>query len=343
MRQTVLGFDARGPHLFGANSHADLRVDFYGSAQPDGTTAAYSGNLLRMRTAHAALDWRKTEVFFAYDHPLVSPFTPDSLSAVALPALAWSGNLWAWNPQIGLSHDISVERRQRLRLQAALIDVADPPSLYGNPSGAVPGTALAATTAEDSHRPGVESRIAMLGTSEETSPQIGVGGYFAPHRTISGRHFDSWAGTLDYRQPLPGRMNLTGSVYRGQALGGLGGGDYKDYGFRINPLDPNDIYFRAFEDVGGWAQWQLQANERLRFNAALGIDNVPAGQLAPYAGPSTAIYQNLARNRTLTGNVIYSPSAYLLFSLEYRRLASSSVVGQTAYGNTVGIAAGYKF
>ena len=33
--------------------------------------------------------------------------------------------------------------------------------------------------------------------------------------------------------------------------------------------------------------------------------------------------QNLARNRTFTGNVIYSPSAYLLFSLEYRRLESS--------------------
>ncbi len=37
--------------------------------------------------------------------------------------------------------------------------------------------------------------------------------------------------------------------------------------------------------------------------------------------------QNLARNRTFTGNVIYSPSAYLLFSLEYRRLESFPVDG----------------
>src|SRR5215469_8318523 len=28
VRQTVLGVDARGPHLFGAHSYADLRVDF---------------------------------------------------------------------------------------------------------------------------------------------------------------------------------------------------------------------------------------------------------------------------------------------------------------------------
>jgi hypothetical protein len=29
LRQTVLGLDARGPHLFNATSHADLRVDFF--------------------------------------------------------------------------------------------------------------------------------------------------------------------------------------------------------------------------------------------------------------------------------------------------------------------------
>jgi hypothetical protein len=138
-------------------------------------------------------------------------------------------------------------------------------------------------------------------------------------------------------------MEMMGNFYRGKALGGLGGGAYKDFVFRIDPTDPSEYYFRALEDVGGWAQWQLHASERLRFNAAFGIDNVPAGQLRPYAGLPTAVYQNLARNRTITGNVIYSPSAYLLFSLEYRHLASSPVVGQEASGNTIGIAAGYKF
>jgi hypothetical protein len=343
MRQTVLGLDARGPHLFGASSHADVRVDFDGDSQPGSATGLYAGNLVRMRTAHAALDWDHTGMFFSYDHPLVSPYTPDSLSAVALPALAWSGNLWAWNPQIGLTHDISRSTGQRLRLQAALIDVFDPPPLYNNSSATTSGTAAQPTTAENSRWPGVETRFALLGAREEKSAEIGVGGYFAPHRTSGGIDFDSWAGTLDYRQPIPGRMELTCNFYRGQALGGLGGGDYKDYAYWVNPAYPGEVYFRALDDVGGWAQWQLHANERLRFNAAFGVDNVPAGQLGPYAGPPTAVYQNLARNRTLTGNVIYSPSAYLLLSLEYRRLASSPVVGQTASGNTIGIAAGYRF
>src|SRR5665213_3139865 len=61
VRQTVLGLDARGPHLFGARSYADLRVDFDGSPQSNGTATNYSGyynsniTLLRLRTAHAAL------------------------------------------------------------------------------------------------------------------------------------------------------------------------------------------------------------------------------------------------------------------------------------------------
>jgi hypothetical protein len=342
MRQTVLGLDARGPHLFGASSHADIHMDFDGGSQSTGATGAYAGGLLRMRTAHGALDWRHTEAFFSYDHPVISPYTPESLSAVALPELAWSGNLWAWNPQIGVTHDLLNSNGQRFRIQAALIDVFDPPLLYTIPS-ASSGTVTQPNTAENSRWPGVETRLALLGADEEKSAQLGAGGYFATHRTFSGIDFDSWAGALDYRQPLPGRMELKCNFYRGQALGGLGGGGYKDYLAGMNPTSAGGIYFRAFEDVGGWAQWHLQASERLRFNAAFGIDNVPAGQLRPYAGLPSALYQNLARNRTFTGNVIYSPSAYLLFSLEYRHLASSPVVGQTASGDTIGIAAGYKF
>jgi hypothetical protein len=86
-----------------------------------------------------------------------------------------------------------------------------------------------------------------------------------------------------------------------------------------------------------------RATERLEFNAAFGIDNVPAGQLRPYSGTANAIYQNLARNRTYTGNVIYSPSAYLLFSLEYRHLVSAPVTGKAEPADIIGIAAGYRF
>jgi hypothetical protein len=65
VRQTVLGVDARGPHLFGARSYADLRVDFYGNPSYTSVAASlgsYSTNdsFLRLKTAHAGLQWENT-------------------------------------------------------------------------------------------------------------------------------------------------------------------------------------------------------------------------------------------------------------------------------------------
>ena len=163
MRQTVLGIDARGPHLFNAQTHADVRVDFDGGAVSDGTPAnAYGGGLLRLRTAHAALEWDHTQAFFSLDRPIVSPQSPTSLNAVAVPALGWSGNLWTWNPQVGVTQDFSLPGAQRIRVQAALIDVMNPPQIY-NGAAASTASITTPTTAELSRWPGAEGRIAFLG------------------------------------------------------------------------------------------------------------------------------------------------------------------------------------
>ncbi|MGA7245102.1 MAG: hypothetical protein WBX19_18080 [Terracidiphilus sp.] len=343
LQQTVLGFDATGPHLFDARTHADARVDFDGASLSSGTTTSYTGGLLRLRTAHAALSWDHTEASFSLDHAIVAPNTPTSLTAVAVPALAWSGNLWTWNPQIGLTQDIAVASVQRIRLQAALIDVMNPPPIYGGAASSNSSNIVTPTTAELSRWPGAEGRVAILGNPEDSGLQLGLGGLFAPHRTSSGTRFNSWAGTMDYRIPLPGRAELSGSGYWGQALGGLGGGGFKDYVFVVNPVSPPGYSFRTLDAFGGWAQLKEPAGEHIEFNAAFGTDQVPASQLRPYTGNASAYYLNLARNRTYTGNVIYRPSAYLTFSLEYRHLQSSPVNDYTATGNIVGIATGYRF
>jgi len=344
LRQTWLGVEARGPHLFGASSSGDVSVDFFGSTSPNGNyTGAYNNSvgLLRLHTAHAALAWKYTRTSFAYDRPILSPNAPDSLTAVAIPPLAWSGNLWAWNPQLELGHDFPLSSSHSLRLQAALIDVADPPVPAFPPT--VPAPPDPASTAEQSRWPGTEARVAWVSRTSDTAAEFGAGGFFAPHRTSFGASFDSWAGTLDFRQPLPAHFVLTGAFYRGLALGGLGGGAYKDFAARPDLDDPGNIYFRALDDVGGWAELKERLNQRLEFNAAFGLDSVPAGELRPYAGYSNTYYQNLALNRTYTGNIIYTPSAYLLFSLEYRRLESSPTSSPTAASNVIGMAAGYKF
>ncbi|HEX4308521.1 MAG TPA: hypothetical protein VHZ25_00770 [Acidobacteriaceae bacterium] len=334
MRQTVLGINARGPHVFGAESRADVQTDFFGST--GGSTTYDTAGLLRLRTAHADLDWDRTEVFFSMDRPLINPTQPDSLTAVAVPPLSWSGNLWTWNPQFGVTYDQPLGSRERLRMQGALIDVADPP--YTTTNAVYP-----VTTAELGRWPGAEARLAITGNREDRGFQLGASGFFAEHRTAYGTRFDSWAGALDYRQPLPGRMELSGNAYRGLALGGLGGSAYKDYGVRADPDNPGRFYVRAFDDVGGWAQLKERASERVELNGAFGLDNVPARQVARYAGVAMGNYQYLARTQTFMGNVIYSPSAWLQFSVEYRRLGSFEVNAPTAASNIVGVAAGYKF
>ena len=340
VRQTVLGLDARGPLLLNARSHADLRADFYGAGSGTAGAYPYAGGLLRLRTAHADLEWEHTRAFFALDHTILAPNTPASLTAIAVPALGWSGNLWTWNPQFGLTQDFALPGTARFRAQGALIDMMDPPQSYSSGSAAPPGIAQPSRS-EMSRWPGAEARLALLSGDEDAGIQAGIGGLYVPHRTTGGTRFDSWASTVDYRIPLPGRAEFSGGAYWGQALGGLGGGAYKDYVFSYSPTV--GYSFRALDNMGGWAQFKERVSERLELNAAFGTDQVPASQLRPFAGNQAEYYLNQARNRTFTANVICRPSAYLMFSLEYRHIQSSPVLEYTATGDVIGIATGYRF
>ena len=345
VRQTVIGFDAAGPHLMGADSFADFRVDFAGnpafyavpSAYPEYTSS--NSTYLRLRTLHAGLAWPRTQALFALDHPLLSPDTPTSLTAVAEPALAWSGNLWTWNPQAILTHNFGRPGYANLQVQAAYIDPQDAPLSAFASSQAI----VQPTSAEQTSLPGVEARVALLGSGrDDERNQIGVGGYFARHHTSINRSFDSWAATLDVRWRLFAGLQLSGSFYRGLGLGGLGGGAYKDFVYKPNTIT-GGYFFRALDDVGGWAQLKEKVNQRLEFNGAFGMDNVFSAQIRRYYLAGGTMYQNLTINRTFTGNVIYTPSAYLLFSVEYRHLLSSPITDASAQSNIIGLGAGFKF
>jgi hypothetical protein len=332
LRQTVLGLDARGPHLFGATSHGDVRIDFFAS----GSQPSYAASgILRFRTAHAGLRWQNTEAFFQQDHSFLAPYTPSSLVAVSQPLFAWSGNLWAWNPQIGLSRQIGTAGSKRWNIQAGLIDVADPQW-----PGGIPNTSTV-SRAERSRWPGTEARIAFGSGDVDAGPAIGVSGYFSPHETAEGMRFDAWAGAMDLRLPMAKHLSLIANAYRGAALGGLGGGGYVDY---VHAYTYTAEIARALDDVGGFAQLQSKIGERLALNAGYGIDNPFSAEIrASTAIPEYAIYPGLARNESAVGNVIYSPSAYLLFSLEYRRLWTNFASSPASSSDVIGIGAGYRF
>jgi hypothetical protein len=330
LRQTVLGLDARGPHLFSATSRGDLRVDFFASSSLSNYAA---GGVLRLRTAHAALDWKNTEAFVELDRSILEPNEPSSLVAIAQPELAWSGNLWAWNPQIGVSHRFAFSDLSGIKAEAALIDTSDPQ---------LPGatTTPTLTETERSRWPGTEARIAFQHGEGVSGAEIGVGGYFSPHRTGDGSTFDAWAGTIDLKMPLSKYFEMTANAYRGQALAGLGGGGYVNY---YETYEGTEEYAHALDDVGGWAQLKARAGQRVEMNAGFGSDNPFAEEIQAALSPTGATYYGLARNRSVFSNVIYSPSRYLLFSLEYRRLWTNLSTGSTNFSDVIGIGAGYRF
>ena len=236
-------------------------------------------------------------------------------------------------PQAGLTHSVGVGGTRTLAISGALIDAPDPPALTSSATSV-------AGAAEQSRRPGGELHFELGQTQKPSGASIGLGGYVSPHSLSDGRGYDAWAATVDWRLPLPAGLLLTGNAYRGLALGGLGGGAYKDIVSQQVGAAPVS---RPLDDVGGWAQLKKQAGERLEFNAALGLDQAFARELAAFPLSNSRFYGSLARNRTATGNVIWSPSAYLLFSFEYHRISSYATTLPAANSNVFGVAAGYKF
>lgn len=334
IRQSVLGLDARGPHIFGASSYANLRVDFFATNTEPNYAAS---GVVRLRTAHAGLNWKDTEAFFELDRTILEPNEPSSLVAIGQPELAWSGNLWNWIPQVGVRQQIKLSDSTRIEAQAALVDPSDPQSPSATPSTST------VTQTERSRLPGTEARIAFLHGAKGDGPVVGVGGYFSPHRNADGDRFDAWAATMDFRTPLSRLFELTANAYRGQALVGLGASGYVNF-YYVNVGATEQA--RALDDVGGWTQLKAHVGPRVDLNAGFGADNPFAQEVqkaVSYNLSQGYTYTGLARNRSFYSNVIYSPSAYLLFSVEYKRLWTNYGSGPTYAGDSIGIGAGYKF
>lgn len=325
-RQTILELDATGPHVGSADSSASLNVDFFGgSAYAETATAA---GLLRLRTAHASLAWQDRELRVAFDRPIVSPREPTSWITVGEPALAWSGNLWNWAPQLEFRQDLSGGWSGEM----ALID-PPAPGTFGSTGQRT------SDPAEKSRQPGYEAHFGNVAGTGAHRAEWGVGGYYSRQSYPYDRHLDAWAGTADWRITLASPLEISGMFYRGRGIGGLGGGAFKDYA----PYD-NYMERRGLDDEGGWGQVKWKFSPVIEVNVAAGEDNAFAGELrgSDYAAEQNA-YQNLARNLTGYGNFVYRPRRYLLFSAEYRQIRSWPIAGMANDNHIFGVATGYLF
>jgi hypothetical protein len=337
LRQTLLALEATGPRFGSARSSANVSIDFFGGVSSNAFGYSYSPGLVRMRQAQVSLDWDKTTVQAGYTGPLISPLSPTSYASVAQPALSGSGNLWAWSPQVRVEQRIPLTQRRRVALEAGLISPQSPGYTSIQLDSPV----------EASRRPGYEGRLSYRADGSVGAVarpfMLGVGAYSAHLFYNSSTRIHAWAVTGDWQVPLTRWFELTGEVYRGRALGGLGGGAYKDV---LTGIDSVTGLSRTvgLDTIGGWSQLKFRFSPTLEANGIFGLDNALASNfegliLSPTSNP----FQLYARNRSIAGNLIFRPKTYLIFSPEYRRVQSWRYTGPANLANIFTVTAGFQF
>ncbi len=137
--------------------------------------------------------------------------------------------------------------------------------------------------------------------------------------TRSATQVHSWAVTGDWQVPIFKWFALTGEAYRGRALGGFGGGAYKDI-FTGTDSATGLTRTTGVATAGGWSQLNFSLNSTLQANAAFGLDDAFSSNFDGFNLAETTNTTLNTRNRSVVANVIYRPKTYLIFSPEYRHL-----------------------
>jgi hypothetical protein len=338
LRQTILGLAATGPVVLRAQTSAIINVDFFGGVASNAYGYTAASGYVRLRNTQLGLDWKTTTLQLGYTGPLISPLSPTSYATVAQPAFTASGNLWTWSPQLRVEQRIPLFSHSGLHLEAGLIDPSSP-NYY---------SAQLVSPVEASRRPGAEGRISFHADSGPTaslrSLVIGVGAYTANQAYAGYPNVHSWAVTGDWQIPLTRGIDFSGEIYRGRALGGLGGGVYKD---TLTGTDPLTGLSRTIgvDTAGGWTQLKLTANSRLEANAVFGLDDAFASNFEQVTVPVNAVWPTtVARNSSVMGNLVYRPMSSFILSPEYRRILTWNYYGTSPYvANIFTISAGYRF
>ncbi len=308
VRQTMLGFGFQGPSLpGGGHVNGDIAMDFWAGA------SAPSSNWLRIRRAGISLDWTNTTIFAGQDKPLISPYEPNSLAEVGVPAMAGSGNLWFWLPQMRFQRIAHVSAKDGFDMQVAALQVASysPFSAY---SGGV--------------RPAIEARLAFWHKTDEIKKFEIAPGFHLGSNLFSGKETISHIGSLDWLyKPYP-RLDFRGAAYYGQnvaSLGALGNGFYlNEYAVE-----------RPVISGGGWAQISVPVNNRITLNAFGGSEN----------DQMEALYSssNIAHTGSFAGNVVLHLSSNVLLSTEVQRLWTRTFAGISETYNHYDLALAYLF
>ncbi len=312
LRQSEIGLEAFGPTVAGARISANLQADFAGGFSD--TWNGVDSGMFRLRIASMRMDWGKTAVVVGQDDLFVSPLSPTSFASLAVPALNYAGNLWAWTPQVRIEHRFDLADDNHITVQGGVLD---------NLAGEFPSSSYfrAPGPGEASSQPAFGFRTAWTTRLLGRPLTVGAAGYYSRQSWPFDHYSDGWAGMTDWDIPILSRLSWSGEFYRGRSIGGIGGGVSRSVVFLGNPSDPTTAV-RGLDSVGGWTQLKFKANSRLEFNAAFGLDNPTNSEVREASGSQAYVGPLLLQNRGGLVNFIFRPRSNLLFSTEYRYLQS---------------------
>jgi hypothetical protein len=334
LRQSQIGLEVFGPEFAGARTSANLKFDFAGGFPytPNGV----SMGLVRLRTGTIRMDWATTSIVAGQDKLFFAPLAPSSLASLAVPPLAYAGNLWGWVPQVRIEHRIDLPGSSNLNLEGGILD-----SLSGEAPQS--GFERAPTSGEKSGQPAYAARVAWNVSAFGQDLTVGAGGYYGRQYWGFGRNVDGWAGTADLTLSLGRLLALTGEFYRGRAVGGLNGGIGQDL-LISGPLATQATIVRGLDSAGGWAQLKFKPRANFEINGAVGEDSPFANELRRFPATQGVYGTLLSKNFSPFVNFIYQIRSDLLFSVEYRRLQTSILYDTTLQtANHVNLSLGYLF
>jgi hypothetical protein len=325
VRQSLVSLEVLGPEWKGARTGGDLTVDFFGGfpATPEGV----STGLIRLRTAKVTLDWKNTSLVAGQEAPFFSPHSPTSLAATAYPAFSYTGNLWTWTPQVTIEHRWDLSERSKISFTGGVLDPL---------TGELPGSEYdrLPTAGERSRTPASAARLGWQRTAYDHSASLGAGGYYSRQHWQSGQGVDSWAATADWEVPLGPWFWLSGELFRGRAIAGLGGGA------NGSVLVTGSANVTPIDSAGGWTQLKFKPLQSIELNTAFGMDHAFLSGMRRFEAVVPAVPIRLNQSGML--NVIYQARSNLLFSLEYRRLRTVRPSGPST-AHHFNVAAGIIF
>lgn len=333
LRQSEIGLEIFGPTVMGARTSADVSLDFAGGFAATGN--GVNSGFVRLKTANIRFDWDHTSVVAGQDSLFISPLSPTSFASLATPTFGLAGNLWAWTPQLRIEHRFSVSDQQTITMQAGIFDNLDwefPRSSFYR----------AAQAGELSGQPAYGFRTAWSRPVQDRSFSFGVAGYYGRQNWQWGRYEDAWAGMADWQIPILPRLALSGELYRGRNIGGLGGGIATSIVYGGSPTNPFSP-IRGVDAAGGWTQLKLQIAPKVELNGAISIDDAFTANIRGFATDQNNFGPILGRNRGSLGNVIFRPRSDLVLAAELRRYRTWQVYGVSSATNQVNLSAGILF